>query len=1133
MKTFLILLIYQVINTVAVGVASVDAATHSVRVSADRSSGITQHHSATDVASVLKLTDLFKAPMQGGRPSHMDLSKIEESLMQIASHSVSASTASLLESILNITDQQMKVSVNEQVEISRQKILNASAYLTNCASTASSSLAESSALQAGLSSLKTDFHSCVGNLPAVLDSSDVDQVYISGPSGFYTGGPNGVWDNTPDCMEAQAAVTSTTVTTTSGATGLTGGTTVPITISGSGCFEGTYVYDVSTGTWTTNHAGNPSAPTTYYALGWSASSGCWTISEVTNTSGTPGTTKLQTCSLASTVSSVSELTSWTDASSGATITCAAQEAAATVEDLPATLTITGSHDENVLGDYIIQPQTTGPATVNGAVYYAAVWKKKSNGAELKWDPSTQKWAVSCSACGLASGCSTLLESVATTEVSPTSVPAWYVGSTNALASVQITKGTTLAKDAFQALKLAGTSSIDGMSYVSGVYLRVDGWRIWERAGNSNLAFCGTSLTSKWHVVDMARSAELLYTATSQMASLPQDALIWGPNYTQGSAATVTLASVAETLSSISNYLAGNCSGCADGSSDATAIVSLPTDCSNHQVTISSTGGVLYANGTSIASSSDLPAQLALQGASTADAYLNGRYTRDPADDSGTTKTWKRCSAGGPEIVYDSSSLIWQIKRNSGLVLFQWTAAAELQVPGLSNSWTAVSPQTQDAELRVTHAVCVGSCPSTELCTFTGDRNHYDCMNAQTVCEAFETFDNLDEIIGTQYQINANDPSGVNPATQKCLLGATAGSGSWSGCPGDRGLWLDLNIGDMPLLNSTDCDTTPSTGTDPARPHQNRPLTWVDTEGGDYFAVMKNYWQEKIAEWDAKWAACQAARDACNARTGIPIGPLPVDASFSALTSWNATPSEVHTCFSTTTTSSTTSTSSTASPTSTSVLTTTISGIQTTSTTTGTARLSGECRQMQDKLDNQSCAQGQMQIQACKDYDCCYDYVNASLYAEWEPICRSGGILENLRTEYYGVLRIECLINALGLSDAERSTAIDSCKAAGVSAYESQLPTIAECASLSWWPAHMNYPQCNEAGTLNPTVDAEISGTFAYMGKYYGELAYYHSCTSSCCYNLPDPPSPTCPDVCSCGKSTGNANSLLQQGTHQV
>jgi len=190
------------------------------------------------------------------------------------------------------------------------------------------------------------------------------------------------------------------------------------------------------------------------------------------------------------------------------------------------------------------------------------------------------------------------------------------------------------------------------------------------------------------------------------------------------------------------------------------------------------------------------------------------------------------------------------------------------------------------------------------------------------------------------------------------------------------------------------------------------------------------------------------------------------------------------------------------------------------------------------LDNESCEQGKIQIEACKDYDCCYDYVNTSLYVEWDPICRSNGILENLQTEFYGVLRIECLINALKQPDANRSNGIAVCQAATMSTYGGQLPTIAECSSLSWWPQHMNYAQCNEAGTLNPTANGDMSGTLPYLTNYYGALSYYATCTSSCCYNLPDPPAPTCNDVCACGKAVpreGTVVALVQedQGKHQT
>jgi len=178
----------------------------------------------------------------------------------------------------------------------------------------------------------------------------------------------------------------------------------------------------------------------------------------------------------------------------------------------------------------------------------------------------------------------------------------------------------------------------------------------------------------------------------------------------------------------------------------------------------------------------------------------------------------------------------------------------------------------------------------------------------------------------------------------------------------------------------------------------------------------------------------------------------------------------------------------------------------------------------------SCEQGKIQIEACKAYDCCYDYNNATLFQEWDPICRSGVILEGLRTEYLWVLRIDCLINALKQNDSSRPTAINACQAATESSYESERSnvTIAEC---SWtWPQKVIYAQCSEVGTLNPTSNGDMSGTLSYMTSYYGALSYFETCTSTCCYNLPDPPAPTCPDACPCDIP---AAALVQEGTHQT
>jgi len=194
------------------------------------------------------------------------------------------------------------------------------------------------------------------------------------------------------------------------------------------------------------------------------------------------------------------------------------------------------------------------------------------------------------------------------------------------------------------------------------------------------------------------------------------------------------------------------------------------------------------------------------------------------------------------------------------------------------------------------------------------------------------------------------------------------------------------------------------------------------------------------------------------------------------------------------------------------------------------------------LDNVSCEQGKIQIEACKEYDCCFAYANESLYQDWDHVCRTDGILDNLRSEYLLVLHIDCLIKALKQPDSDRPGAINTCtqRASSPSNYQTELSnvTIAEC---SWtWPQKVNYAQCAEAGTLNPTNNGDMSGTLPYVTSYYGALSYYQTCTSTCCYNLPDPPAPTCPNACPCADRLRGARvawprvaGLVQEATHQT
>jgi len=67
------------------------------------------------------------------------------------------------------------------------------------------------------------------------------------------------------------------------------------------------------------------------------------------------------------------------------------------------------------------------------------------------------------------------------------------------------------------------------------------------------------------------------------------------------------------------------------------------------------------------------------------------------------------------------------------------------------------------------------------------------------------------------------------------------------------------------------------------------------------------------------------------------------------------------------------------------------------------------------MDAKACWQTKKTIDTCKLYDICYQEKNITFYETKEGICGPDGQLEQLKIEYYGVLRIECILKALRLN----------------------------------------------------------------------------------------------------------------------
>jgi len=76
---------------------------------------------------------------------------------------------------------------------------------------------------------------------------------------------------------------------------------------------------------------------------------------------------------------------------------------------------------------------------------------------------------------------------------------------------------------------------------------------------------------------------------------------------------------------------------------------------------------------------------------------------------------------------------------------------------------------------------------------------------------------------------------------------------------------------------------------------------------------------------------------------------------------------------------------------------------------------GTCGVCQDEMDHKACWQTKKTADICFRYDICYQEKNITFYETKEAICGPDGLRDQLKLEYYGVLRIECILKALRLT----------------------------------------------------------------------------------------------------------------------
>eukprot|EP00933_Yihiella_yeosuensis_P074814 TRINITY_DN8386_c2_g3_i1.p1 TRINITY_DN8386_c2_g3~~TRINITY_DN8386_c2_g3_i1.p1 ORF type:complete len:637 (-),score=118.13 TRINITY_DN8386_c2_g3_i1:113-2023(-) len=159
-----------------------------------------------------------------------------------------------------------------------------------------------------------------------------------------------------------------------------------------------------------------------------------------------------------------------------------------------------------------------------------------------------------------------------------------------------------------------------------------------------------------------------------------------------------------------------------------------------------------------------------------------------------------------------------------------------------------------------------------------------------------------------------------------------------------------------------------------------------------------------------------------------------------------------------------------------------------------------CTAEQKLLDHRSCEAGQLASKTCDDYKKCYIEANVSLAAAFNTVCAPGGDLSIIKNEYYGVLRIECLVNALKAQPSVVREEINTCTRKKITDYDLTLFTIEGCDA--GWPEYMagQNDMCNSM--RNVAAHVNISGTRAYEQHWYRNVPNRIMCKSACCLSRP-------------------------------
>jgi len=155
------------------------------------------------------------------------------------------------------------------------------------------------------------------------------------------------------------------------------------------------------------------------------------------------------------------------------------------------------------------------------------------------------------------------------------------------------------------------------------------------------------------------------------------------------------------------------------------------------------------------------------------------------------------------------------------------------------------------------------------------------------------------------------------------------------------------------------------------------------------------------------------------------------------------------------------------------------------------------------MDQLACRQGKCQIEACEEYELCFNSTWNQAFDVQQLLCEK--YLSDATAEYYAVLRIECLIKALGASNDRKRSEINRCISKDLVDYEAegslwmfQEVNITYCTGNWTPPVHYGLPNAECEIAKNTSIDVNMSGTQPYIAKWYAGIQYPQDCISECC-----------------------------------